>query len=148
MIGSGSMRGVAISGDGTRVWATQATNQILVYDRATGDQLPSVTVEGGGTGGLHFFEQGPGVLFVAALDDNAVYAYVTHADNSLVFGSTIEAASPVGLARTQDGELWVSGHRNSDLLQRFGIDLDTDYYLIDSVDVTSSLGGVALLPGE
>jgi len=65
-----------------------------------------------------------------------------------VFVQLIAAQAPIGVAFSADGaEMFVSGHLTVDLLQRYN-DAGSDTWTPSgTMDLGSSLGGLALVPG-
>lgn len=148
-IPSGPVRGVWVSPDGARLFATSPDTQIHQYEIATGTELAAVTVGGTGTQ-LHFFAQrGAHELYVCGLSDNAIHRFAMADDGTLTFVEDIAADSPIGVAFSADGlEMFAPGHRDSDLLDRFRYDPATDKWTkTDAIDEVSSLGGIGILPG-
>ena len=143
----GAVRGVVVAPDGKRLYASSATNQIIQFDLATGAQLASVTTSGNGQ--LHFFALRDHDLYVGGFADNAVHRYRIGSDDELAFVQDIAADSPVGVAFSADGlEMFVTGHKTSDLLDRFRYDAASDTWIkTDAIDQGVSLGGVVILPG-
>ena len=70
------------------------------------------------------------------------------ANDDLVFVQLIAAQAPIGVAFSADGaEMFVSGHLTVDLLQRYN-DAGSDTWTPSgTMDLGSSLGGLALVPG-
>lgn len=144
-----AVRGVWVSPDGSRLYASAFDTQIHQFDVATGTELAAITVGGAGTQ-LHFFAQrGIDELYVCGLSDNAIHRFHMAADGTLTFVEDIAADSPIGVAFSADGlEMFAPGHRDSDLLDRFRYDPATDKWTkTDAIDETSSLGGIGILPG-
>ena len=143
-----AVRGVWVSPDGGRLYATSFDSQLHQFDLATGAELAAVTVAGSGTQ-LHFFAQRGTELYVAGLSDNAIHRFEMASDGTLTFVADIAADSPVGVAFSADGlEMFATGHRDSDLLDRYRYDAATDSWTkTDAIDEGSSLGGIAVLPG-
>ena len=142
-----AVRGVLVSPDGTRLYASSADALIHQFDLATGAELAPITVANGGE--LHFFAIRDGDLYVGGLSDGAVHRYRIGAGGALAFVQDIAADSPVSVAFSADGlEMFVTGHKTSDLLDRFRYDAPTDSWIkTDAIDQGASLGGIAILPG-
>jgi len=142
-----AVRGVLVSPEGTRLYATSADDLIHQFDLATGVELAPVLAPRGGQ--LHFFGLRERDLYVGGLTDNAVHRYRIGTDGTLTFVQDIAADSPVGVAFSADGlEMFVTGHKTSDLLDRYRYDAATDTWIkTDAIGQGASLGGIAILPG-
>ena len=147
MISSGPSRGVFVAPDGKRLYVSTATNVIRQFDLATGNELTAVTLQT--TGNLHFFSVRARELYVAALDDNKVYRFTLDANDEPTMKQSIDASAPVGIAFSADGgEMYVTGHRTSDLVQRYLYDASSDTWMPNgTMDLGTSLGGVVIAPG-
>jgi WD40 repeat protein len=148
VIGSGSMRGVAVSPDGLRLYASSVSSVIRQFDLTTGAELAGVIVPSG-VGGLHFFQVQAGRLYVAAPSDNCVYCYLigTNDDLTLVDAITNTLAA-IAVTLSPDGQdMFVSGHKTSDLIYRFAHNPQNDTWTdMGTVDTGSSLGGILAIP--
>ncbi len=148
IIGSGSMRGVAVSPDGRRLYASSVSSVIRQFDLATGAELAGVVVPSG-VGGLHYLQIFAGRLYAAAPSDNCVYRYTIGADDNLTFVDSINnTPAGVGIALSPDGqELFVSGHAVSDLIYRFEYNSQNDSWTASGTfDTGSSLLGLLAIP--
>ncbi len=144
-IASGPTRGVLVAPDGKRLYVSGASATIRQFDLATGTELPATTLTTAGD--LHFFALRLGELYVAALDDNKVYRYRLDANDDLTYVDATDAASPIGIAFSADGsEMFVTGHRTVDLLQRYTYD-GTTWQPAGTQDLGSSLAGIVIVPG-
>ena len=145
-ISSGPARGVAVSSDGTRLYVTGASATIRQFDLISGTELTPVTVPSN-VGGLHYFGFRGGQLYVAGLYDDVVYRYAVDANNNLTLAGTISMNDPAAIAFSPDGlEMFVSGHRTSDVIYRFKYQSD-DTWLEEAVfDAQSSLGSILVIP--
>ena len=146
-ISDGAARGVCVAPDGKRLYVSTAANVIRQFDLVTGDELTPITLQTTAT--LHFFAVRKGELYVAALDDNKVYRFSLDADDNPTMVQAVDASAPVGVAFSADGgEMYVTGHRTSDLLQRYLYDPGTDTWMPNgTMDLGTSLGGVVIAPG-
>lgn len=113
---------------------------ICQFDLASGTELPAVSL--GSRGNLHYIQVFRGSFYVAALDDGAVYRYVIGVNNELVFQRAYNAFAPIDVAFSPDGrEMFVSGHRESDLIYRFAYDAANDDWIATAqLDAGTSLG--------
>lgn len=146
-IGTGLTRGVFVSPDGKRLYATAASATIRQFDLATNTELTPVTITAPANPNLHFFGYRLGDLYVAALDLQKVYRYHLEANDDLTFVEAIDASSPIGISFSADGmEMFVTGHRTSDLVQRYTFD-GTTWQPAGTQDLGVSLGGILLVPG-
>lgn len=147
LIAGAATRGVIVSPDGTRLYVSTAGNVIREFDLASGNEVTGVTLAT--TGNLHFFAFRKGELYVAALGDNQVYRYTLDANNDLSFKQMISANQPVGVAFSADGgEMYVTGHFSSDVLQRYIYDSGTDTWTpTGTMNLGASLGAVVVVPG-
>lgn len=147
-IASGTMRGVAVSPDGRRLYASSVSSVIRQFDLTTGAELAGVMVPSG-VGGLHFFQIQAGRLYVAAPSDNCVYRYLigTNDDLTLVDAITNTLAA-IAVTLSPDGQdMFVSGHKVSDLIYRFAHNPQNDSWTdLGTVDTGSSLGGILAIP--
>ena len=148
MIGSGTMRGVAVSPDGRRLYASSVSSVIRQFDLTTGAELGSVIVPSG-VGGLHYFQIQAGRLYVAAPSDNCIYRYLigTNDDLTLVDAVTNTLAA-IAVTLSPDGQdMFVSGHKVSDLIYRFAHNPQDDSWTdMGTIDTGSSLGGILTIP--
>ena len=150
MIGSGTMRGVAVSPDGLRLYASSVSSVIRQFDLATGVELAGVIVPSN-VGGLHFFQIQAGRLYVAAPSDNCVYRYTIGANDDLTLVDAItNAQAAIAVTLSPDGqEMFVSGHKTSDLIYRFAHNRQDDSWTdMGTVDTGSSLGGILTIPSN
>jgi DNA-binding beta-propeller fold protein YncE len=148
MIGSGTMRGVAVSPDGRRLYASSVSSVIRQFDLATGAELAGVVVPSG-IGGLHYFQIVAGRLYVAAPSDNCVYRYLIGTNNDLTLVDSItNTLAAIAVTLSPDGqEMFVSGHKVSDLIYRFEYHPQNDSWTdLGTVDTGSSLGGILTIP--
>ncbi len=148
IIGNGPARGVAVSPDGRRLYVTMGINDtIRQFDLATGAELPSVKVPTG-IGGLHYLRIHRGDLYVAALSDDRVYRYHLDAANNLVLLGYLPMNDPADVDFSPDGqEMFVTGHRSSDLIYRFRLNADAATWAeVSALDSGSSLGAVLVIP--
>ena len=146
-IGTGPTRGVLVAPDGKRLYATAASGTIRQFELATGTELAAITVVAPSNPDLHFFAYRLGDVYVAGLDTQLVYRYHLEANDDLTFVETIAAASPIGIAFSADGsEMFVTGHRTVDLIQRYTFD-GTTWQPTGTQDLGSSLAGIVIVPG-
>ncbi|MFT3700269.1 MAG: hypothetical protein QM831_44405 [Kofleriaceae bacterium] len=146
-ISDGPTRGVFVSPDGARLYQTTASNVIRQWDLATNTELTPITFTT--TENFHFFGYRKGDLYVAGLDGNHVYRFHIEGNDDLTMVETIDADAPIGIAFSADGEeMFITGHRTSDIVQRYTHQAD-DTWAVNgtSIDLGSSLGGIAILPG-
>jgi len=112
--------GVAVSPDGSKLYVTTSSNLIRQFNLANGTELTSVTLPT--SANLHYLEVHDGDLYAAALYDSKVHRFTIESD-TLTLRDSFAASSPVGIAFSPDGlEMFVSGHLNSDLINRYAYD--------------------------
>ena len=145
-ISDGPARGVAIAPDGQRLYVSTAANVIRQFALPAGTELAPTTIPSTAT--LHYFAIRQGELYVAALDDAKVYRFQIAADDSLTAIDAIDAQAPIGVAFSEDEqEMFVTGHRTSNLVQRYRyVPASDTWEATTEVPLASSLGGVAMLP--
>jgi len=146
-LASGPIRGVLVSPDGHRLFATTAGDVIRVFDLTNaGAELPSFTVAGGAN--LHYLALRSGEVYVAGLDLNRVYRLTLSAASELALRDSFPADSPIGIAFSPDGrEMIVAGHRASDVIQRYDYDAALDTWAPGAIiNTTASLGGLMIIP--
>ncbi len=142
-ISDGPVRGVLIANDGTHLFHTAASNVIRQFPLDGGPELPPLVIPGNPN--LHFFDARGDTIFVCGLDSQRIYR-LKERDGGLELIDSFAASSPVSVRVDLSGdELYVSGHRNSDVLQRFELDAG-QWDLRFDYPTTSSLGGIELLP--
>ncbi len=146
-ISSGAARGVAVAPDGKRLYVTGASSTIRQFDLLTGAELATVTVPAA-SGGLHYFELRSGHLYVAALYADLVYRYAIDTNDDLVLVDSISMNDPAAIAFNPDGqEMFVSGHRTSDIIYRFKYVPQSDTWTEEATfDAQSSLGSILTIP--
>jgi len=149
IIGNGSARGVAVSPNGRRLYMTGGINGLPIrqFDLTTGAELASLNVPSG-VGGLHYFQFQGDLLYLAALSDDCVYRYTLDASDNLILKDSIGMNDPVSVMFSPDGEeMFVSGHRTSDLIYRFRHNSGTEVWTeTETFDAQSSLGGILCIP--
>ncbi|MBL0220848.1 MAG: hypothetical protein IPQ07_44130 [Myxococcales bacterium] len=145
-ISSGPTRGVAVAPDGKRLYVSTAANVIRQFALPGGTELAATTIPSTAT--LHYFALRQGQLYVAALDDNKVYRFQLAADDSLSALPSIDAQAPIAVAFSESGlEMFVTGHRTSNLVMRYRYAAATDSWEpTTELALPSSLGGVSMLP--
>jgi DNA-binding beta-propeller fold protein YncE len=147
MIADGTTRGVAVSPDGKNLYVTTASNVVRHFALAGGAESTPFNVPA--PGGLHFcrFHPRTGDLYVAALENQLIYHFTLTAAGDLVLGPNIAASSPGSVAFSPDGaEMLTSGHRNSDVIERFARGSDTWTPTANNLNAASSLGDLIVVP--
>lgn len=145
----GTVRGVAVSPDGERLYVTTAGNVIRQFDLANNNaELTPVNVSGAPN--LHYMEVLSNELYVAALGSDQVLRYAIESNNDLTFRDSFVAQGAVDVAFSPDGqEMLVSGHTTSDVIHRFTYDSANDTWVplaLDNLSTGTSLGGIQTLP--
>lgn len=145
-ISSGQARGVAVSPDGGRLYVTGASNTIRQFNLSTGTELTSLVVPG--SPNLHYLRVHNNELYAAGLDSSLIYRYTIDGSGGLTPKSTFSAISPISVTFSLDGlELFTTGHRDTDILERFTYDQATDNWILAStLNSTFSLGDALVLP--
>jgi WD40 repeat protein len=87
-----------------------------------------------------------GELFVTSIDNNIVYRYLFDADGNPVSNGSFSVPTPVGLAFSPEGELFVSSHLQNHLISRFLFDASGNIIPNGTVDTPDSMGSVAVEP--
>ncbi len=156
--GSQWTRGVAVSPDGERLYATSVTNVIRQFDLATGTELTSVSVSGSSK--LHNIRlRNNNELYVADPFTGMVYQFAMDSNNDLSNQVDIYAPSAVSLAFSPDGqEMFASGHLTSHQVTRLLLDPDTQVWQdngaiypevpLGDIWVMPLMGCRYLLPGD
>jgi WD40 repeat protein len=145
-ISSGSARGVAVSPDGGRLYVTGASNTIRQFNLSTGAELTSLVVPG--SPNLHYLRVHNNELYAAGLDSSLIYRYTIDSAGGLTPKSSFSAVSPITATFSLDGlELFTTGHRDTDLIERFTYDQGTDNWVLAStLNSSFSLGDALVLP--
>jgi hypothetical protein len=145
-ISSGAARGVAVSPDGGRLYVTGASNTIRQFNLSTGTELPSLVVPG--SPNLHYLRVHNNELFAAGLDANQILRYSIDPAGTLTPKPAFAAISPITVTLSLDGtELYTTGHRSTDLIERFTYNSLTDNWtLADTINSNFSLGDALVLP--
>jgi DNA-binding beta-propeller fold protein YncE len=142
-ISSGPVRGVLISADGTRLFHTSASNVIRQFPVDGGAELTPLVLPG--SPNLHFFDLHGDTVYVCGLDSQLIYR-LADVDGGLALVDSFPANSPISVRVDLTGqELWASGHRSSDVFERFELDAG-QWSLQVEYPTTTSLGGIELLP--
>jgi len=146
-ISSGPTRGVIISPDGKRLYVSCATSAIRQFDLQTGSELASLTVSTQDAG-LHGFEILRGELYAAGLYADTVYRFSIQPNNDLLLLDSANINDPAAIEFSPDGrEMFVTGHRTSDVLYRFGYDHQANSWVhTGDFDAQSSLGDILMIP--
>ncbi|MBK9121484.1 MAG: PEP-CTERM sorting domain-containing protein [Phycisphaerales bacterium] len=148
-IGAGTMRGVAVSVTGDRLYVSKAGNTIERFDLNSGLPLPTIQVPGASS--LHFMAWGPeGDLYVADYYASAVFRYTFDANQEPTLHSMIGGLTgALDVAFSPDGtEMFVAGHGNG-IIHRLGYDGVTDGWIPQSQLHTGvSLGGLLVVVPE
>lgn len=126
--GSEWTRGVAVSPDGERLYATSATTVIRQFDLTTDTELASVTVNGAVK--LHNIRlRNNNELYVADPFTSMVYQFAMDGNNDLSNQVDIYAPSAVSLAFSPDEqEMYATGHLTSHQVTRQRLDPNTQVW--------------------
>lgn len=148
-LGTETTQGLAISPDGTTLYATAGgatSSVILQYDLVSGAVTTGATI----SAAPRLFQMAirAGVLYVPAIDVNLVFRLTIGAAQALTLKDSFAADGPIMPAFSPDGlEMYVSGHLTSDLVDRFVYAAATDTWTpTEKVTTTSSLGSVLVVP--
>jgi WD40 repeat protein len=87
-----------------------------------------------------------GELFVTSIDNNIVYRHLFDADGNPVPNGSFSVPTPVGLAFSPEGELFVSSHFQNHLISRFLFDASGNVIPNGTIDTPDSMGSVAVVP--
>jgi hypothetical protein len=141
-----SMRGVAISPDGTRLFGTVASGVIRQYDLVNNLELTAFDLGPQGASSLHFLRlRGSSELYAADFGSDRVFA-MDLAANVLSNPTFFTSNDAISLAFSPDlSEMFVSTHQTSTVIRRYTFDSGTDAWLASSagdIAVGSSLGDI------
>lgn len=116
---NGWIRGVAVSPDGKRLYATTAGDIIRQFDLTNnGAELATVNVDTNAN--LHFMYVIGSQLYVPGVNSGYVYRFKIEANDSLSLVDKTMADQPISVALSPDKlELFAAGHVSSDLIDRF-----------------------------
>ena len=145
--GSQWTRGVAVSPDGKRLYATSATPVIRQFDLETGMELGSVSVTGSVM--LHYIRlRNNNELYVADPFTSKVYQLAINGDNELNNQVDIDAPSAVSVAFSPDGqEMFATGHLTSHQITRLRLDPDTQLWQPNgTIYPNAALGDIWVMP--
>ncbi|TWT46174.1 hypothetical protein RAS1_26220 [Phycisphaerae bacterium RAS1] len=142
-LGGGSLRGLAVSADGMRLYASGASNSIQTFDLTTGMLVNTFAVPG--ASGLHNMSMGPGGdLYVSDINADGVFRLGFDGNGLPVFDSFIggvDDALDVGFS-PDESEMLVTGHR-SHILARFTYDAMNDAWVsAGQTDLGIPLGAI------
>ncbi len=146
LIGSSSMRGVAVAPDGKRLYATTAGNTIEQFDLTTGATLATVTVPGGSVG-FHFMAVVGKDLYVPAVYGGVVYRFTIGPTDDLTQKDTTPADAPIAVAFSPSGkEMFVAGHLSANVIDRFRYDAAKDTWIATTKISTPVPGTLLVFP--
>lgn len=143
---NGAIRGVAVSPDGNRLYATTGANVIRQFDLNTNTELTSLVVSG--ASGLHYLRfRGNNELYAADFDGDQIFRFSVLSDNLTGAGS-FASTDPIGLAFSPDlSEMFVSTHQTSSDIHRYLFNSNTNSWNFTSnINVGTSLGDIIVIP--
>jgi hypothetical protein len=140
------IRGVAVSPDGTRLYATTAASTIRQFSLPTGAELAPFNIPAAVN--LHYLRfRGADELYAADISANVVFRLTVDALNNLsVDGST---ASPSAIAVTFSpdlNEMFVSGHSTGVISQYLYNNVNDTWDPAGTINTGTSLGDIITVP--
>lgn len=155
------IRGVAVSPDGKRLYASTAGKVIRQWDLATNQELPSVTVPDN-QALLHFMTLcgppignltagcSPARLYVGdakPTGTQSVYSFEIDGNDDLVNPKTLTAAPSFSVALSPDGKELFSGQSGADKIQRFAPS-GSSWVSQSSITAASNIGTILIFPKD
>ena len=153
------IRGVAVSPDGTRLYASTAGSVIRQWDLTTNQELTAVTVPDN-QALLHFMTLcgppmgnmttgcSPARLYVGDAKSNgtqSVYSFEIDSNDDLVNRKTVTAAPSFSVALSPDGKELFSGQSGADKIQRF-TPSGSSWVSQSSITAASNIGTILIFP--
>ena len=148
VLGTDSMRGLAVSADGHRLYATTAGDIIEQFDLTTGTRLPDVVVASNAA--LHFMAIFGSDLYVPGIFANRVFRFAIGPADELTLKDSIPGDEPISVAFSPDGlEMFVAGHLASSTIGRFSYDKTTDKWnSTTTINGPSSMGTLLVFASD
>ena len=144
----GNMIGVAVSPDGTRLYATQQFSAtIREFQLPSGSEVTGFPIPGAQRPHLMVMDPQNAHLYVSDIQSNEVYDLALDGSDDLSLAQTITATNPISVALSPDhGELFSTSHNFSppDVIDRFDLDSSKKWATEGSnasISTTTALGG-------
>jgi hypothetical protein len=146
--GLGAMIGVAVSPDGTRLYASQQfSSTIREFSLPSGTELPGFTIPNAQRPHLMVMDSLSKRLYVSDISSNFVYALDIDSKDDLSLAQSITATNPISVALSPDRqELFATSHNFTppDVIDRFKLDTKPQWITEGSntgISTTTALGG-------
>jgi hypothetical protein len=141
----GAMIGVAVSPDGTRLYASQQfSSTIREFALPSGNELTGFTIQGAQRPHLMVVDPQNSRLYVSDIQSNYVYALTIGSNDDLTLAQSIPATNPISVALSPDKqELFATSHNFSppDVIDRFTLDAGMWVPEDASIATQTALGG-------
>jgi WD40 repeat protein len=143
------IRGLAVSPDGKRLYASTASNIILTWDLPSMNQLQQVTVPDSTASGrvlMHYMWRNDHEIYVGTFDASVIMHFTIGPTDDLTLTEMIPAPnSPSGVALSPDGqEMFALGTVNSSEIQRFKL-VNGSWTPTTTIQASTSNLGTALV---
>ncbi len=142
----GAMIGVAVSPDGTRLYASQQfSSTIREFALPSGSELQGFTIQNAQRPHLMVMDTTNSHLYVSDIASNQVYDLALDSGNDLSIAQTLSATNPISVALSPDRkELFSTSHNFSppDVIERFSMTSQwTSEGTNATISTTTALGG-------
>jgi DNA-binding beta-propeller fold protein YncE len=144
----GAMIGVAVSPDGTRLYASQQfSSTIREFALPSGNELTGFAIPGAQRPHLMVMDSTNSHLYVSDIASNQVYDLALDGGDDLSLAQTLSATNPISVALSPDRqELFSTSHNFSppDVIERFKLDGSKQWASEGSnatISTTTALGG-------